>query len=306
MNQPMWLPPVSPALTARKLRIAATGASGQLGTYLQRVAPAFSNIQLQTLSRSALDLAHPESIRERLAALQFDVLINCAAYTAVDRAETEPEQAHTINARAVKVMAAHCKERGSVLLQLSTDYVFDGKSYNPYTENDAVAPESVYGQSKLHGEEAASTCPRQLILRTSWVYGQVGSNFLLTMLRLFQAKPELGIVYDQIGTPSYAQNLAAGILECARQACEPGFDAWGIYHFGNRGVASWYDFAAQIARETGSKVRLNPLLSAQYPTPAKRPHYSVLNKAKFESTFNFALPHWADGLRLCLSETQHT
>lgn len=228
----------------------------------------------------------------------IDVIVNCAAFTAVDRAESEPELAHLLNAVAPSYLAAAIERRGGQLIQISTDYVFDGTAHTPYTEDLPICPASVYGSTKAEGEQLVFAAnPSAMVIRTAWLYSTFGNNFVKTMLRLGREKQQLGVIFDQIGTPTYARDLAAVILTAIRQGIQA-----GIYHFSNEGVCSWYDFTKmihQLADITTCQVR--PLHTAEYPTPASRPHYSVLDKTKIKQTYGIEIPYWVDSLKDCMN-----
>ena len=247
----------------------------------------------------------PLDITDRAAVLSFvddhsvDVIVNCAAYTAVDRAESEPEKALLLNATAPGYLAEAMQRRGGNLIQISTDYVFDGTAHTPYTEDHPTCPNSVYGRTKLAGEEAVLAAnPSAMIIRTAWLYSSYGNNFVKTMLRLGREKSDLGVIFDQIGTPTYARDLATVIMTAINQGIQS-----GIYHFTDEGVCSWYDFTKAIHRIAGiTSCRVRPLHTAEYPTPACRPHYSVLDKTKIKQTYGVEIPYWEDSLRECIAE----
>ncbi len=281
------------------MEILVTGKSGQLGKALSRNEATAS---WRFLDRNGLDLNAPGLLEQALGSEQFDVLINTAAYTAVDRAEDEEEAAHTVNAKAVEAMAEACQKRGAALIHISTDYVFAGERALPAREDDQAAPIGVYGRSKWAGEEAIRAyCPKHLIVRTSWLYGAEGHNFLKTMLRLAEQRESLKVVYDQVGTPTLVDDLAAVIVSMV-QALEKGDKPYGTYHFANEGVASWYDFAQAIFALSGKSIQLSPVRSAAFPTKARRPAYSVLDKQKIKDTFGFEIRHWREALAACLEE----
>ncbi|MBE9536961.1 MAG: dTDP-4-dehydrorhamnose reductase [Proteobacteria bacterium] len=254
-------------------------------------------------SRPDFDIADLDKVDKNLKAYMPDIVINCAAYTAVDKAESDKETAFKTNREGSENLARACREIGAKLVHISTDFVFDGENNQPYTEDDATNPIAIYGVSKLAGEiSIKNTTDNYLIVRTSWLYGKNGNNFVKTILRLASERDKLGIVYDQTGTPTYTKDLAEGIINLIENK------ASGIYHFSNEGVCSWYDFAHEIigvAEEMGEKFKLKklrPILTEDYPTPAKRPVYSVLDKAKYKETTSQEIPHWRDGLKLYLEE----
>jgi len=234
-----------------------------------------------------------------LSKYKIDFIINCAAYTNVDKAETDKKNAELINVYAVKNLATISNKYNLDFITISTDYVFDGESHRPYVEDDKVAPQSVYGETKLLSEQAlAKINPKNsIIIRTSWVYSSYGNNFVKTMLRLGKERDELGVIFDQIGTPTYAWDLAKAILDILPQIENSKLE---IYHYSNEGVLSWYDFAKEIMRMAKIECAVNPIETKAYPTPAKRPHYSLLNKSKIKDKFNITIPYWKDSLDECL------
>jgi dTDP-4-dehydrorhamnose reductase len=281
----------------KKPKILVTGSNGQLGKELKQLESAYPQFDFIFLSREDLPIHHFELVRNYFKGYKPDYLINCAAYTAVDRAETEKDLAFQVNAEAVGVLAAICHENNTRLIHISTDYVFDGTANVPYNEDDHVNPQSVYGVSKLTGEkEALYFNPDTIIIRTSWVYSAYGKNFVKTMIRLMSEKDSLNIVNDQLGSPTYAADLADVIL----QIINSGNWIPGIYHFSNDGIISWYDFAVAIKEMAGLQCNLNPITTYQYPTPARRPAYSVLDKTKIKEKYGIGLKNWKDSLRICL------
>lgn len=286
------------------MNILVIGASGQLGQELRVVAE--GSAQHYTFaSRSELDVTDQLAIRHFVQDHHIDTIINCSAYTAVDRAEDEPEEADCINHQAVAALAALAKAQGLYLIHISTDYVFAGDSHRPITEEETPRPQSVYGRTKLLGEDAIRRAGcRALILRTSWLYSTYGANFLKTMCRLMQERQELSIVFDQIGTPTYARDLARFIVSYLEQDKDSRQE--GTYHFSDEGVASWYDFAEAIRHRMGYSCQLHPIRSEQYPTKATRPSYSVLDKAKLKRDFGITLPHWQTSLEDCLNQLTST
>lgn len=279
------------------VKILVTGANGQLGKELKQLSSTFPQFEFQFLSREDLPIHHFELVRNFFNAYHPNYLINCAAYTAVDRAESEKELAFQVNGEAVGVLAAVCKEKSCRFIHISTDYVFDGTATVPYKEDHPVNPQSVYGASKLEGEQQAFRFnPDSIVIRTSWVYSEFGKNFVKTMLKLMQEREELNVVSDQVGSPTYAADLAAAILHIISSGKWKG----GIYHYSNEGVISWYDFAVAIKELSGFTCVVNPIPTLQYPTPAKRPAYSVLDKSKIMATFDLPIPDWKKSLATCL------
>ncbi|MEH2074921.1 MAG: dTDP-4-dehydrorhamnose reductase [Nostoc sp.] len=285
--------------------ILLIGSNGQVGKELEQILPSYGDII--SVIRPTVDLAQPDTLRNFIRAKQPQIIINAAAYTAVDKAESEPEVASAINAIAPLIIAQESQKLGAFLIHISTDYVFDGNGYRPYQETDATNPLSVYGKTKLAGEEAIrEACAHHLILRTAWVYGTFGkSNFVKTMLRLGAERQELRVVADQIGSPTWAQDIAAVIAQTTLQLAP---EISGTYHYTNSGVASWYDFAVAIfeeAQQLGFHLKLErivPITTAEYPTPARRPAYSVLACGKITAILGTYPPHWRQRLRQMLTD----
>ena len=283
--------------------ILVTGANGQLGSELQQRAPLHPELNFTFITRQELDLSASDTINAWFADKHFEVIINCAAYTAVDKAETEPDLAHAINATAVANLATIAKAQHSSLIHVSTDYVFAGQNYRPYQETDPTDPQGLYGASKLAGEQALLSInpAKSVIIRTAWVYSQFGNNFVKTMLRLGKERAELGVIYDQVGSPTSARDLAAAILSIIEHPKLASLTGTEIYHYSNEGVCSWYDFAKAIFSYSNLSCLVKPLETKDYPTPAKRPHYSLLNKAKIKHDFEITIPYWQDSLKTCLN-----
>ena len=281
-------------------KLLLTGAAGQIGFELARLLPAHGEVH--ALDRAELDLADRDAIVAAVRRLHPDIIVNAAAYTAVDRAETDVDHAYAINAHAPAVFAEEAKRLGAVMIHYSTDYVFDGSSAKPYAEDSATSPLNVYGRSKLEGERAIEAVGgAHLILRTSWVYGLRGQNFLLTMRRLARERDEIRIVADQRGVPNWSREIARITSSLVGMGSSALGARSGLYHLSARGSATWFDFARAIFGEV-ARPALVPITSAQYPTPARRPAYGVLAPDKFESTFGFVLPDWRSALRSCLEE----
>lgn len=281
------------------MNILITGSNGQLGSEFKNLNEQYKNYKLFFTSRDDLDILEKSKVIEYIEKNSIDVIVNCTGYTAVDKAEEEKEQANLINHIAVGYLAKIAKEKEISLIHVSTDYVFSGKNYKPYTENDKVTPNNVYGQTKLDGEKLLQKINpiNSIIIRTSWVYSSFGNNFVKTMLKLGREREELGIIYDQIGTPTYAYDLAKTILDIIPHLESKTVE---IYNFSNEGVLSWYDFAKEIMKMAKIDCKINPIETYEYPTPAMRPHYSVLNKSKIKQKFKVEIPYWKDSLDKCL------
>lgn len=281
------------------MKILVAGANGQLGKAFQDIQFNHPAFQFHFFTKEELNIADISNVEAVFTHVQPDYCINCAAYTAVDKAETEREIAFLINQTGVKNLAQIAAQSNSRLIHISTDYVFDGNGNEAYNENHSVNPQNVYGESKLRGEqEALAVNSDSLIIRTAWVYSEHGNNFVKTMLRLMQSKEEIGVVADQMGSPTYAGDLAKAILFIITS------NKWvpGIYHYSNEGIISWYEFAKAIQTYINSACRVNAIPSSAYPTPAKRPAYSVLNKDKIKSTFGVTIPDWQESLYKCLDK----
>ena len=281
------------------MNILITGCNGQLGNEMQLLEKENPQHQYFNTDVAQLDITNPEAIEEFVNNNAIDIIVNCAAFTAVDKAESSQELCHLLNAKAPEYLAAAVAKRGGYLVQVSTDYVFDGTNHTPYTEDEATCPNSVYGSTKLEGEKLAmAACANTMIIRTAWLYSTFGNNFVKTMIRLGQEKPELGVIFDQIGTPTYAGDLAAAIMAAINHGIVP-----GIYHFSNEGVISWYDFTKAIHRIAGiTSCHVKPLHTTEYPTPAARPHYSVLDKTKIKQTYGIEIPYWEESLEKCVAK----
>ncbi|MDZ4726893.1 MAG: dTDP-4-dehydrorhamnose reductase [Leptospira sp.] len=281
-------------------KVLVTGANGQLGSELKLIAPKHANhFSFQFVHREDLDLLDRNLVEDYIFRNKCNGIINAAAYTAVDLAEKEIEKANLGNIEIPKILSIVASKHNIRLVHFSTDFVFDGKNSVPYKEDDITNPISVYGSSKELGERAVlGNNPNAVIVRTSWVYSKFGNNFVKTMRRLGKERPELKVIYDQIGSPTWARDLAEVSLKILNS------DLKGIYNFSNEGVASWYDFAKTILMLSGLNTKIYPIETKDYPTPATRPHYSLLNKAKIKSALNLNIPHWTDSLKDCLSEME--
>ncbi len=280
------------------INIVVTGSKGQVGSELQALKNDY-NYNFFFTDRNSLDITNKIEIDNFTQANSIDIIINAAAYTAVDKAETDEENADRVNHLATKHLAEVAKENNIKLIHISTDYVFNGENFKPYTEDDTTNPNGVYGATKLAGEDAIKTInPKNtIIIRTSWVYSSFGANFVKTMLRLGKERDSLGVIFDQVGTPTYARDLAKAILDIIPNIKN---DKIAIYNYSNEGVLSWYDFSKEIMRVAKIKCKINPIETKDYPTPAKRPHYSLLNKSKIKKEFNLTIPYWKDSLNECL------
>ncbi len=282
-------------------RILVTGADGQVGRELQCLQHAFPDLQLHLTSRSHLDITDERAVEHFFESAPFTDCINCAAYTAVDRAETEADQAAAVNIHGVRHLAAACAAHQTNLIHFSTDYVYHTRQNRPFIETDPTEPKSVYAKTKLAGEkEALNIHSETLVIRTSWVYSSFGKNFVKTMLKLGYDRKKLGIVFDQVGTPTYAFDLAQTALRILNQYGDTKIPG-GIYHYSNEGVTSWYDFAKSIFELQNIACRVTPITTSEYPLPAPRPPYSVLNKNKIKNTFGLDIPYWKDSLKECLA-----
>ncbi len=287
-----------------KPKILVTGGNGQLGKELQELSPDYSQFEFFFLTREDMPIDQFELVRNYFHTLKPAYCVNCAAYTAVDRAESDKDLAFQINGEAVGVLAAVCKEHNAKFIHISTDYVFNGEGTYPYTENFPTDPINVYGASKLEGErEAAQLNPASMIIRTSWVYSSFGKNFVKTMIRLMNEKDEIKVVNDQIGSPTYAADIAEVILKIIAN-CQSKSSSWkpGLYNFTNEGILSWYEFALAIKEITGSPCDIRPIPTSEYPTPAKRPAYSVLDKTKIQENFGIQLKDWKESLAICIEK----
>ena len=281
------------------MRILITGCNGQLGNEMQLLEKENPQHTYFNTDVAELDITDQTAIETFVNENKIDGIVNCAAYTAVDKAEENEKLCTLLNAEAPAYLAAAIGRRGGWMIQISTDYVFDGTQHTPYTEDADTCPNSVYGKTKLVGElNVQKFCERSMIIRTAWLYSTFGNNFVKTMIRLGKEKPELGVIFDQIGTPTYARDLAVAIFAAINQGVVP-----GIYHFSNEGVISWYDFTKAIHRIAGiTTCHVRPLHTSEYPTPAKRPHYSVLDKTKIKQTYNLEVPYWEESLAECIAK----
>ncbi|TKG95839.1 dTDP-4-dehydrorhamnose reductase [Puteibacter caeruleilacunae] len=287
-------------------KILVTGSNGQLGSELRKLAIKNTQHEFLFTDVEELNICSVDEVEQMMADFRPDVLVNCAAYTQVDRAEDDVVGCYKLNAKAPGICAAACKKFGAKFIHVSTDYVFDGVGCRPYIESDEVNPQSVYGKSKLVGEsKILEVLPEAIIVRTSWLYSSFGGNFVKTMIRLGEEREQLNVVFDQVGTPTYAGDLADAILNMIVSLKDDENQA-GIYHYSNEGVCSWYDFALAIHEEAGVECNVYPVESKEFPVKATRPSYSVLNKNKIKQNFGLIIPHWRESLKLCIQEIKQS
>lgn len=286
------------------MKILVTGSNGQLGSEIKYLHKKSSQNEFTFIDVEELDLGDETAIKNYFQQNHFDLIINCAAYTNVDGAEDNEELARKINGKAPALIAQQCKDNHMRLIHISTDYVFDGDFNRPINENDSPCPQSVYGKTKLEGERhVLEILDNAYIIRTSWVYSSYGNNFVKTMLRLGKERDSLNVVCDQIGTPTYARDLAKAILTITDNLDTK--DKPGIYHYSNEGVCSWYDFASEIMTLANLNCKVNPIPTSDFPTKAKRPGFSLMNKSKIKSTFVMDIPYWKKSLTLCIEQLTH-
>jgi len=281
--------------------VLVTGSNGQLGSELKALAS--NDTHFFFTDKENLDITNQDALKAYIEINYITAIINCAAYTAVDKAEDDTVQADNINHIAVKYLAQIAKDKELPLIHISTDYVFDGRHYKPYIESDTTNPNTIYGKTKLDGERIIQEInPKNtIIIRTSWVYSAYGNNFVKTMLRLGKERDFLNVIFDQVGSPTYAKDLAKAILDILPKIDN---DKVEIYHYSNEGVCSWYDFAKSIFTLSNLDCHVNPIETKDYPTPAARPHYSLLNKAKIKNDFSITIPHWEQSLKRCLENLE--
>lgn len=280
-------------------QILVTGSNGQLGNALKTLSSAYPSFKFIYADIDVLDLTDRKSVFSFVETNKIDYILNCAAYTAVDKAEDEQALCALVNHTGVKHIGEAAAQFNIKVIHVSTDYVFDGTNYKPYEETDLPHPTSVYGKTKLAGENALlDACPGSIVIRTSWLYSEFGNNFVKTMIRLGKERDQLSVVYDQVGTPTYAGDLAFAMLSIVNaEEFVP-----GVYHFSNEGVCSWYDFTIRIHQLAGIDCRVYPIETKDYPTKAVRPHYSVLNKFKIKNTYQIAIPHWEESLKKVIAQ----
>ena len=281
------------------MNILLTGCNGQLGNEIQLLEKDYGQHRFFNTDVAELDITNQLAVADFVGRNGIDGIINCAAYTAVDKAEDNKELCTTLNTVAPAYLAAAVEKRGGWIVQVSTDYVFNGKAHKPYVETDTPSPDSVYGSTKLAGELGVQKfCKRAMVIRTAWLYSTFGNNFVKTMIRLGKEREELGVVFDQIGTPTYAGDLAKAIMTAVEKGIKP-----GVYHFSNEGVTSWYDFTKEIHRIAGiTTCKVRPIHTSEYPTPANRPHFSVLDKTKIKETYDMEIPYWEESLQKCIEK----
>lgn len=283
--------------------ILVIGAAGQLGSELRYLSARHPEMLFRFTDQDELDITDQASIALIMGSDSYNYCINCAAYTAVDKAETESELAYAINEHGAAKLAQQCAAHNVKLIHVSTDFVFDGQLSRPYKEDDPIDPLGVYGASKAAGEQAVLLAdPSAVVIRTSWLYSSFGANFVKTMRKLGEDRDSLNVIYDQIGTPTYARDLAQVILQIIAEGSVD--DAKGIFHYSNEGVASWYDFAVAVMRMSNLSCKVSPINTFEYPTPAKRPAYGILDKRKIKETFDITIPHWYVSLGHCIEELE--
>ena len=284
------------------MNILLTGCNGQLGNEIQLLEKDYGQHRFFNTDVAELDITNQLAVADFVGRNGIDGIINCAAYTAVDKAEDNKELCTTLNTVAPAYLAAAVEKRGGWIVQVSTDYVFNGKAHKPYVETDTPSPDSVYGSTKLAGELGVQKfCKRAMVIRTAWLYSTFGNNFVKTMIRLGKEREELGVVFDQIGTPTYAGDLAKAIMTAVEKGIKP-----GVYHFSNEGVTSWYDFTKAIHRIAGiTTCKVRPIHTSEYPTPANRPHFSVLDKTKIKETYDMEIPYWEESLHKCIERLKN-
>ncbi len=281
------------------MKILITGSNGQLGSEIRELESAYTHYEFLYTDIAELDITDAEKVNEYFEFHSPDAVINCAAYTAVDKAETDEETAFLVNAKATGNLALAASNSGAFMVHVSTDYVYDGNSFHPYIETDRINPASVYGKSKVAGEEAIKqAAAKAIIIRTSWLYSAFGNNFVKTMIKYGKERDSLNVVFDQIGSPTYALDLAKAILDIVPLAMAA--EEIEIYHYSNEGVASWYDFAKAIHQFANISCQVNPIRTEDYLLPADRPHYSVLDKSKIRKKFAIEIPYWRDSVKHCI------
>jgi dTDP-4-dehydrorhamnose reductase len=289
------------------MNILVTGSNGQLGSEIKDLAANYASFSFFFMDLPALDICNSSQLDVFFKDKNINTVINCAAYTAVDKAEQDADIAEKVNATGVLNLVNALAKVNGKLIHISTDYVFDGNHFLPYKESDPVSPIGVYGETKRAGELAVINSDiDSIVIRTSWLYSSNGNNFVKTMLRLGNEREELGVIFDQVGTPTYARDLAKTCLEILAYKKEANINSNGnLYHYSNEGVASWYDFAISIMELGGENCKVKPIQTKDYPTLAKRPHYSVLNKSKIKTDFKIKIPYWRDSLKDCIEKIKN-
>ena len=287
------------------MKILITGSNGQLGNEIKELAPHYSHYEFLYTDVNELDITNAADVNQYFEFHNPDAIINCAAYTAVDKAESDEETAFLVNAKASDILARAAADSGAFMVHISTDYVYDGRNFRPYIESDKLNPVSVYGKSKLAGEEAVQQAGgKAVIIRTSWLYSAFGNNFVKTMMKYGKERISMNVVFDQAGTPTYAHDLAKMILDILPVAMTA--EDIEVYHYSNEGVASWFDFARAIHQLADIKCKLHPIPTSDYPLPAERPFYSVLDKAKIKKKFGIEIPYWRDSVKDCIDRLLNT
>ncbi len=285
----------------KSMNILVTGSNGQLGNEIKQLGSQYPNFKFNFTDVAEMDITNQTSVMSACEANKIDAIINCAAYTAVDKAESDEALCAAINATGVANLVAYCEKVSAKLVHVSTDYVFNGENFRPIIESDPIHPMGVYGQTKAEGEQhVLESKADAIVIRTSWLYSSFGANFVKTIRKYAIERGQLKVVFDQIGTPTYAADLAKTILEILSNN-ESISTKGRLYHYSNEGVASWYDFAKAIVKQSDIPCVIEPVESTQFPTPAKRPHYSVLNKSKIKADFDIEIPYWMDSLKKCIA-----
>lgn len=285
-----------------KQNILVTGSNGQLGNEIQAIQHHYPLYTFFFTDVEELDILNATAVNAFVKDNAINYIINCAAYTAVDKAESDKELAYKINAIGPQNLAKAASDNNAIMVQVSTDFVFDGTGHRPYQEDDKTCPIGVYGDTKLDGEKfVVEACPQSYIFRTAWLYSAFGNNFVKTMIRLGEERDELGVIFDQVGSPTYAADLASAIMDVV-EANTNGTAFYGIYHYSNEGVASWYDFTRAIHEIAKVKCKVSPIKTEAYPTPAKRPHFSVMDKSKIKATFGIEISYWREALKRCIGK----
>lgn len=283
------------------IKILVTGSNGQLGTEIHELSTYYPQFDFIYTDVDTLDITNSKELERFVDGHPVQYIVNCAAFTAVDKAESEKHTANLLNYTAVKYLAELSKKKNIRLIHISSDYVYSGESCTPYSEDHPTNPSSIYGQTKLNGDKEVLKSGTGLILRTSWLYSPYGNNFVKTMLKLGHERKEINVVFDQVGTPTYAHDLANAILKIIDSFEEKNSNfVPGVFHFSNEGVCSWYDFAWEIMKMSSLRCKVNPIETKDFPTSVKRPSFSVLNKNKIKSTFGFSIPYWKDSLKDCM------